>query len=45
MTWKCIMCKKTVEIDLGKVGMKCPFCDGKIFIKERPTTAKRITAK
>jgi len=42
MGWKCMMCKKQVDIDIRKVGMTCPYCNGKVFYKDRPTTAKRI---
>jgi DNA-directed RNA polymerase subunit RPC12/RpoP len=45
MAWKCTMCKKTIELDMSRVGIKCPFCDGRTFIKERPTIAKRISTE
>jgi len=40
--WKCAMCKRMIDLDMNKVGMKCPYCDGKVFFKERPTTTKRL---
>jgi DNA-directed RNA polymerase subunit RPC12/RpoP len=45
MAWKCTMCKKTIELDMSRVGIKCPFCDGRTFTKERPTIAKRISTE
>lgn len=45
LNYKCGKCGKVVEIDSARMGMKCPFCGGKIFYKERGTVAKRIKAR
>jgi DNA-directed RNA polymerase subunit RPC12/RpoP len=44
MGWKCITCKRVVIIDTSRMGFACPYCNGKVFSKERPTTTRKIKA-
>ncbi|RLF65033.1 MAG: DNA-directed RNA polymerase subunit P [Thermoplasmata archaeon] len=44
-SYKCGKCRRTVDIDPEKMGIKCPICGGKIFYKERGTVAKKIKAR
>ncbi len=45
ITYKCGKCGKNVDIDTERMGMRCPYCGGKIFYKERGTIAKKIKAR
>ncbi|HIH98185.1 MAG TPA: DNA-directed RNA polymerase subunit P [Thermoplasmata archaeon] len=45
MAYRCAQCKRRVEFDIRKIGMKCPYCGSKVFFAERPTIAKRIKAR
>ncbi|MHC1631424.1 MAG: DNA-directed RNA polymerase subunit P [Methanotrichaceae archaeon] len=44
MAYKCTRCKKIVEVDYERSGIRCPHCGHRILMKERPTTIKRIKA-
>jgi len=45
ITYKCASCGENVEIDTGRMGIKCPKCGGKIFYKERGTVSKHLKAR
>jgi len=38
-------CKKPVDFDINVMGLQCPYCKGKVFVKDRPTVAKHVKAK
>lgn len=38
-------CGRRIEFDTNTLGLRCPYCGRKVFFKERPTVAKRLTAR
>lgn len=45
MVYKCIECKRIVEIDSEYGGVRCPYCGHRVLLKERGTIIKRIKAE
>lgn len=42
--YKCAICGKTLEMDIGIMGLQCRACGSKIFLKKRPSVKKSIQA-
>lgn len=42
--YKCAICGKTFEMDIGIPGLQCRACGSKIFVKKRPSIKKTIQA-
>ncbi len=42
--YKCAVCGKTLEMDIGIMGLQCRNCGSKIFVKKRPSIKKTIKA-
>ncbi len=40
--YKCLECGKTVPTLEEKI--RCPYCGGRIFVKERPKVLKKVKA-
>lgn len=42
----CAKCKRDLEDEeLNRVGMRCRYCDSRIFYKKRPNIRKRLIAR
>lgn len=44
MKYKCIYCKKMIELDLNKNKILCPLCGYRIIEKVRSEGVKRVDA-
>jgi len=42
MAFVCTICNKKIEKELIGKKIRCPFCGGKILLKERPKITRRI---
>ena len=42
--YKCAICDKTMEMDIGIMGLQCRGCGSKVFVKKRPSIKKTILA-
>ncbi|MFZ0010889.1 MAG: DNA-directed RNA polymerase subunit P [Halobacteriota archaeon] len=40
--YKCIRCKREVEVESEYGGIRCPYCGHRILVKERPTIIKKV---
>ncbi len=43
--YTCGGCGRTVEFDTNSLGVRCTYCNKKVFYKERPTIAKKLEAR
>jgi DNA-directed RNA polymerase subunit RPC12/RpoP len=42
----CAVCKRDIDsTEMNKVGMRCKYCNSKIFYKKRPNIKKRLLAR
>lgn len=41
--YKCSICGKTLEMDVGIMGLQCRACGSRVFVKKRPSVKKSIT--
>lgn len=42
--YKCAICGKPLEMDIGIMGLQCRGCGSKIFLKKRPSVKKSLKA-
>lgn len=45
VTYVCYKCGSKVEFEKLERRMRCPYCGGKIFFKERPHIVRKLKAR
>ena len=43
--YKCIKCGKSIEFEIIREKIRCPYCGYRVVSKERPKTLTRVPAK
>jgi len=43
--YKCLKCGETIRAGVNNVGLQCDKCGSKLFVKERPSTRKKIISR
>ena len=43
--YTCGGCGRSIELSQSNLGIRCTYCNKKVFYKERPTVAKSLKAE